>query len=261
MTLAGKHAVVVGGTHGIGLATAQLLQARGARVLVTGSRADNVTAAQRALGPAALVIQSDVTSPPAHAALEAAARRFFGSRDTDDIALDLLFLNVGFGDLVPFTSMTPEVYARHFDTNTRGPVFLAQRLVPLLARGSAIVFTTSVSVNQAFPQLAPYSASKAATYAFAQAMALELRDRDIRVNCVSPGLIHTPTLGFPDTPKHISDPFIHAVEASTAVGRGGNPDEVAKAVLFLAFEATFTTGAELLVDGGIRHLFVGNAKL
>ncbi|KMU77907.1 3-oxoacyl reductase 1 [Coccidioides immitis RMSCC 3703] len=152
--------------------------------------------------------------------------------------------------------MTEDLFDRHFNTNTRGPIFLAKRMIPHMRPGGAIVFTTSVSVDQGHPGMAVYSASKAAIYSFVQTLAAELaRGKDgkegIRVNCVSPGFVDTPTLGVVDAPKEAVAAFADLGRQSTPLARIARPEEVAKAVAFLGFDATFTTGTEFLMDGGV----------
>ncbi|EAS34452.3 short chain dehydrogenase [Coccidioides immitis RS] len=255
----GKNVVIIGGTQGIGLATAKLFLSHGAKVVVTGRRREPVAAAKQELGAAALVLQSDITSLDAHANLERLAEQHLGSGEV----IDLLFLNVGYANLSPVSEMTEDLFDRHFNTNTRGPIFLAKRMIPHMRPGGAIVFTTSVSVDQGHPGMAVYSASKAAIYSFVQTLAAELaRGKDgkegIRVNCVSPGFVDTPTLGVVDAPKEAVAAFADLGRQSTPLARIARPEEVAKAVAFLGFDATFTTGTEFLMDGGLRHLVLAH---
>jgi hypothetical protein len=238
---AGKQAVIVGGTHGIGLATARLLLAGGAEVLVTGREA-SAAAARRELGER--VVASDIADLAAIDALVEQVRARLG-------AIDLLFINAGVAELEPFERVTEASYDRTFAVNTRGAFFTAQRLAPLVRAGGSIVFTTSIASITGTPGMAVYSASKAALGAFAKVMAAELLPRGVRVNTVSPGFIRTPTMGTASSTPEERAAFEREGDAVTPMGRIGTPEEVARAVLFLAFAATFTTGAELYVDGGL----------
>ncbi len=240
--LRGRRAVVTGGSTGIGLATAQALVDRGAEVLVTGRDERTLAAAGRALGPRARVLRSD-------AAVAA---------DLDELAaaagpLDLVFANAGIATLTPFAVETPEAFDRTFAVNARGAFFTAQRLAPLVRDGGAIVFTTSIANVTGTPGMAAYSGSKAAVRSFARVLAAELLPRRIRVNAVSPGFIETPTGGVAGLGEAERAEFARIGDEVTPLGRHGTPQEVARAVLFLAFEATFTTGAELTVDGGLAQ--------
>ncbi|WAS96770.1 SDR family oxidoreductase [Nannocystis punicea] len=238
---AGKQAVIVGGTHGIGLATARLLLAGGAEVLVTGREA-SAAAARSELGER--VVASDIADLAAIDALVGQVRARLG-------AIDLLFINAGVAELEPFDRVTEASYDRTFDINTRGAFFTAQRLAPLVREGGSIVFTTSIASITGTPGMAVYSASKAALGAFAKVMAAELLPRGVRVNTVSPGFIRTPTMGTASSTPEERAAFEREGDAVTPMGRIGTPEEVARAVLFLAFAATFTTGTELYVDGGL----------
>ena len=238
-------AVVVGGTHGIGLAVAQRLLDRGAEVLVTGSDEQRVVEARLALtSPRAHVVQSDVTDL---AAIERLARTIESTLGS----IELLHMNVGFAELQPFTHVTEESYDRAFAINTKGAFFTVQGVAPLVADGGSIVFTTSIADEGGAPGMMVYSGAKAAVLAFAKTFASELMPRSIRVNVVAPGFVETPTMGVRDASEAERRAF-HAIgDSTTPMGRHGTVDEVATAVMFLAFEATFTTGARLTVDGGL----------
>lgn len=258
----GKNAIVLGGTHGIGLATVKALLAGGARIILTGRRLEAVESARAELNndADALVLQSDITSLAAHQEVKDAALRHFGASTGDDTpVIDLLFINVGHGASSFLATETEETYDFSFNVNTRGPFFAAQRLTPLVRPGGSIIFTTSVSIAQGVPSLLVYSACKAAILSFAQTMAAELaQGKDgkpgIRVNTISPGFVNTPTLGFADASPEQRKEFVDLGTKVTPMGRIATPEEVAKAVLFLAFDATFTTGTEFLMDGGMRYL-------
>lgn len=239
---AGKHAVVIGGTHGIGLATVKQLLAGGAEVLLTGRDERNVAAARAELGDR--VLRSDIADVAQIAALGEQVRARLGQ-------LDLVFINAGVAELEVFDNVSEASYDRTFAVNTRGAFFTAQRLAPLVRAGGSIVFTTSIAGTSGTAGMAVYSASKAALTAFARVLAAELVARDIRVNTVSPGFIRTPTMGTASSTAAERAAFEQEGDAITPMRRIGAPEEVARAVLFLAFEATFTTGSELFVDGGL----------
>ncbi len=240
----GASAVVIGGTHGIGLAAAQLLFERGVRVLVTGRNPSNLASARAALGSNATAILSDATRIGDIATLEVTVREAFGS-------IDLLFINLGVAELEPFDRVSEASFDRQFAVNTKGAFFTVQRLAPLVRDGGAIVFTTSVAEEGGEPGMIVYSASKAALVSMASGFAAELLARRVRVNCVSPGFIKTPTHGVAGLSEAERAGFESAGDKVTPLKRNGTPEEVARAVLFLAFDATFTTGARLAVDGGL----------
>lgn len=241
---AGKKAVITGGTHGIGLATARALVDGGAKVLLTGRNAANLGDASRALGSKAVVVASDTSLVADLDALVARTKEELGT-------IDLLFVNAGVATLDPYAQATEASYDRVFDVNTKGAFFAVQRLAPLIADGGAVVFTTSIANEGGYPGMTVYAGSKAALRSFTRGFAAELLPRRIRVNAVSPGFVKTPTMGVSDATAELRDAFEKEGIATTPMKRIGTPEEVAAAVLFLAFDATFTTGVELAVDGGL----------
>jgi NAD(P)-dependent dehydrogenase (short-subunit alcohol dehydrogenase family) len=239
----GKRVVITGGTSGIGLATAKTLDAGGARVLVTGRTPASLAAAAAALGPRALVDNRDVADVDGLADRAAAA---FGG-------VDLLVLNAGATGGAPIEDTTGEQYDDLFAVNTRAPFFTVQRFVPLMPPGSAVVLTTSVANRKGIVATSVYSATKAALRSMTRTFAGELADRGIRVNAVSPGPIDTGILER-SMPADAAKEFLEERRAENPMRRLGEPDEVARAIIFLAFDATYTTGAELTVDGGASQL-------
>ncbi|CAM5687471.1 Putative short-chain dehydrogenase/reductase SDR OS=Streptomyces glaucescens OX=1907 GN=SGLAU_25470 PE=3 SV=1 [Streptomyces glaucescens] len=242
-TLAGKRAVVTGGTIGMGRAIVQALTDRGAEVMYTGRNDQRLAEAQAALDtPLAHPVRSDATDAIAIAAL--------GDQVADRLGgIDYLFINQGIAEFQTIEEVTEESWDRIFDVNTKGAFFTVQRLVPLMSEGGSIVFTT-VSNDRIFPGLSAYSGAKEAVAAFAKVLAAELLPRKIRVNAIAPGFILTPTMGVAELTDEQRAEFIEQGNASTPMGRGGTVEEVAAAALYLATEATFTTGMELPVDGG-----------
>jgi NAD(P)-dependent dehydrogenase (short-subunit alcohol dehydrogenase family) len=240
----GKKAVVIGGTHGMGLAVAQTLIAGGAKVLITGRNGTNLADARQALGSSVHAVRSDIASMADIAALGAQVGQKLGE-------IDFLHVNAGVSELQPFDQVTEASYDRQFNINTRGAFFTTQRLIPLIKDGGAIVFTSSIAEDSGIPGMGVYSATKAALSAFGKVLAAELLPRGIRVNVVSPGFIDTPTMGVAGASAEERAAFIKVGNEVTPMKRHGTPDEVARAVLFLAFDATFTTGERIKVDGGL----------
>jgi NAD(P)-dependent dehydrogenase (short-subunit alcohol dehydrogenase family) len=242
----GKRVVITGGTTGVGLATAKLLLRQGARVLVTGRTQATLDAAREELGENAIVLESDAASLADIDALADRARAELGS-------LDLLFANAGLTRFTPFDAMDEAAYDELLTVNAKGPYFAAQKLAPLMPEGSSVVLTTSIVNVKGVPMVSAYAASKAALRSMTRSLARELLPRNIRVNAVSPGPIETPILD-KVVSKEAADEIKTGLRASNPMKRFGRPEEVAKAVVFLAFEATYTTGAELAVDGGASQL-------
>lgn len=242
-----RRAVVTGGTSGIGLGTVKALLAEGAEVLLTGRSEQTNKAVGRELGSRAHVVRSDSASMADIDALGGAVERTLGT-------VDLVFLNAGYCKIEPFAEVDEAVYDHTFAVNTKAIYFTVKRLAPLVRDGGAFVFTTSVADTVGAPGMSVYSGTKAAIVGFARVFAAELLPRRIRVNAVSPGFIKTPTMGIHGaTPEEVAA-FEREGDIETPMKRIGTPDEVARAVLFLGFEATFTTGAELVLDGGLTAL-------
>jgi NAD(P)-dependent dehydrogenase (short-subunit alcohol dehydrogenase family) len=244
----GKTALITGGTTGIGFATAKLFINEGARVIVTGRAATTIKSAQAELGENAIVVRSDATSFPDMDALVAKVKETFGK-------LDVLFVNAGYGQWIPFEQVTEEVYDEMLNLNAKGPYFIVQKLVPLMPEGSSVVFTTSLANVKAVPALSAYGAAKAALRSMTRSLAGELSARGIRVNAVNPGPIgETDILQKVGMPKEAKDQVYIQMAESVPMKRLGTPEEIAKEVAFLAIDATFTTGAEIPVDGGWSQL-------
>jgi NAD(P)-dependent dehydrogenase (short-subunit alcohol dehydrogenase family) len=243
----GKVAVITGGSTGIGFGTAQALVAEGAQVLITGRTERSLEAAQAELGPGAHWLRSDSASLGDIAALGAHVERSFG-------AVDLVFINAGYCKMEPAAEVSPEEYDKTFAINTRGVFFAVQRLAPLVREGGSFVFTTSIADAVGYPGMSVYSGTKAAILAFARVLAAELLPRRVRVNCVSPGFVKTPTMGIYGVDADQVAAFAREGDELTPMKRIATTDEIARTVLYLAFEATFTTGTEIVVDGGITSL-------
>jgi len=244
----GKTALITGGTTGLGLATAKLFVAEGARVIVTGRNPVTIKAAQAELGDNAVAVASDATSLSDMDALATLVKETFGT-------LDVLFVNAGYGHFMPFEQVTEAVYDEMLNLNAKGPYFIVQKMVPLMPSGSSVVFTTSIANVRAVPTLSAYGAAKAALRAMTRSIAAELLPRGIRVNAVTPGPIgSTDILQKVGMPQEAKDQAYMQMAESAPMKRLGRPEEIAEAVAFMAIDATFTTGAELPVDGGWSQL-------
>lgn len=246
-TLAGKIALVTGGSTGIGLATAQELAAQGAKVYITGRRQAELDAAVTSIGAAAVGIRADVSSL-------ADLDRIYAQIAQEAGHLDILFANAGGGDMLPLGAITEEQFDRIFGINVRGVLFTVQKALPLLVTGSSIILTGSTVSVKGTANFSVYSASKAAVRNLARSWALDLKDRGIRVNVVSPGPVRTPGLGGLVAEEQRQGLF-DMLAADVPLGRIGEPEEVAKTVAFLASDdASFINAAEIYVDGGLAQI-------
>ncbi|WP_294912880.1 SDR family NAD(P)-dependent oxidoreductase [Tatumella sp. UBA2305] len=242
-SLNGKVALVTGGTTGIGLASAQELAKQGAQVYITGRRQAELDAAVATIGHSAIGIRADVSKLAELDKLYDAIGKHSGH-------LDILFANAGGGDMMALGDITEEHFDRIFGTNVRGLLFTVQKALPLLTQGASVILTSSTTSIKGTASFSVYSASKAAVRNFARSWALDLKDRAIRVNAVSPGPIRTPGLGDLVPEEHRQGLF-DALAAQVPLGRLGEPGEVGKVVAFLASDASgFINGTELFVDGG-----------
>ena len=247
--LEGKIALVTGGTSGIGLATAQRFVEEGTYVFVTGRRQAELDAAVQQIGKNSRGVQGDVS-------VAADLDRLFETIRQEKGRLDVVFANAGSGEFAPLGSITEEHFDRTFDLNVKGLLFTVQKALPLMPDGSSIVLNASVVSSKGFPAFSVYSATKAAVRSFARSWSVDLKERKIRVNAVSPGVVVTPAyssaLGMND--EQI-DQFVAQAASTTPLGRSGTPDEIAKAVVFLASDdSSFVTGIELFVDGGMTQI-------
>ncbi|UEJ83323.1 glucose 1-dehydrogenase [Brachybacterium halotolerans subsp. kimchii] len=243
--LAGRTALITGGSTGIGLATAQRFIAEGARVYLTGRRREALAAAAGELGDRAITVRNDVSDLDDLDAL-------FARIAADGNRLDVLFANAGGGEAnQPLHSLQPDAFDRTFGVNVRGTVFTVQRALPLLNEGASIVLTGSSSARRGTAGFGVYSATKAAIRQFGRVWAAELAPRGVRVNTVVPGTTDTPGLRGLAEDSDRADAFVGELANGTALRRAADPAEIADAVLFLASDqSSFITGSELFVDGG-----------
>jgi len=243
--LEGKVALITGGSSGIGLATAKQFVHEGAYVFVTGRRDSELAAAVKEIGRNVTGVQGDVASLDDIDRLFAQIKREKGT-------LDVVFANAGVATYAPLDKITEELYDSIFNINVKGLLFTVQKALPLLPDGASIILNASTAASKApAPDWSVYSASKAAVRSFARTWTTDLKARRIRVNAVSPGFTDTPpwhsTGGAADRMKVIA--------GSVPLGRFGTPDEIAKAVVFLASDdSSYITGAELFVDGGFAQV-------
>ncbi len=247
-TLEGKIAVVTGGSSGIGLATAKRFVDDGAHVVITGRR-------EKELKEAASLISKNVTTVVGDVSRLEDLDRLFAVVKEKHGHIDILFANAGAGTIAPLAVATEAHFDQTFDVNVKGMFFTVQKALPLFRDGGSIILNSSVSNVLGLPGFTAYAASKAAVRNFARGWALELKDRKIRVNCMSPGAIDTPALATTTglTPEQAEQA---AAQFTTQIpmGRRGMPQEIAAAVAFLASdESSYITGIDLPVDGGMAQ--------
>ncbi len=247
MKLQDKIVLVTGGTSGIGLASARLLQAEGARVIVTGSDPARLEEAGRELGPGATVLRADLRSGAEVIALFAEVKARFGR-------LDVLFANAGAGTAGTLAEVSEAQFDAQFELNVKGLFLSVQQAAPLMAEGGSIVLTTSFLHQVGVPGFAILAATKAAVRSFTRTLAAELAPRGIRVNAVSPGPVATPFFGKIGMDETALGQLAAAMTAQVPLRRFGQAEEIARAVLFLASaDASYMTGAEIALDGGLAQ--------
>lgn len=242
--LAGKIALVTGGSSGIGLATARQFVEEGAYVYITGRRQTELDAAGAKLGSQGKTVRADASNLADLDALYAQIQQEKGR-------IDVLFVNAGGGSFAPLGQITEEQYDQTFNTNVKGLLFTVQKALPLIPDGGAIVLNASIVSVQGVANFSVYSASKAAVRSFARTWTSDLKDRKIRVNVVSPGPIDTPGLSGLAKTEEEKRALYAQFAADVPLGRVGKPEEIAKAAVFLASDdASYIAGIELFVDGG-----------
>jgi NAD(P)-dependent dehydrogenase (short-subunit alcohol dehydrogenase family) len=247
--LQNKIAIVTGGTSGIGLATAKTFAAEGAHVFVTGRRKAELDAAIAAIGGNATGIQADSSKLKD-------LDRLFATVKAEKGRIDVLFANAGGGSMLQLGAITEDHFDDTFDRNVKGVLFTVQKALPLLADGASVILTSSTTSVKGTQAFSVYSATKAAVRNFARSWILDVKDRRIRINAISPGPIRTSGLVDLAGPEVAAQQgLLDYLASQIPLGRIGEPEEIAKAVLFLASEdSSFVNGAELFVDGGLAQV-------
>jgi len=246
--LEGKIALVTGGNGGIGLATAKRFVSEGAYVFITGRRTEELAAAVKEIGKNVTGVQGDVSKL-------ADLDRLFAQIKREKGKLDIVFANAGVAKYAWLGSITEELFDSIFNTNVKGLLFTVQKALPLLPDGASIILNASIVGSKGLPTNSVYSATKAAVRSFARTWTTDLKDRRIRVNAVSPGSTDTPGARDLLASSEVGEQRKKMIATVTPLGRFGTPDEIAKAVVFLACDdSSYVTGIELFVDGGLAQV-------
>jgi NAD(P)-dependent dehydrogenase (short-subunit alcohol dehydrogenase family) len=246
--LEGKIALITGGNSGIGLATAKQFVHEGAYVFITGRREPELAAAEKEIGRNVTSVQGDVSNLGDLDRLFAQIKQVKGK-------LDIVFANAGIAKYAPFGTITEEFYDSIFDVNVKGLLFTVQKALPLLPEGASIILNASIVATKGLSSNSIYSATKAAVRSFARTWTTDLKERRIRVNAVSPGSIDTPGLSDLLTSSETGQQRLKMIRSAVPLGRLGTPEEIAKAVVFLASDdSSYITGTELFVDGGFAQV-------
>jgi NAD(P)-dependent dehydrogenase (short-subunit alcohol dehydrogenase family) len=250
--LEGKIAVITGGNSGIGLATAQRFVAEGAYVFITGRRQSELDAAVRQIGKNVTGVQGDVSNLADLDRLYAAVKEQKGR-------IDILFANAGVGEFATLVAITEEHFDKTFGINVKGLLFTVQKALPLFQDGGSIILTASTAASKGVEGFSVYNATKAAIRSLARTWTVDLKQRKIRVNAISPGPIDTPasrlSLSGLVRSEQLGEQLKKNLVSTVPLGRMGSPDEVAKVASFLASDdSSYVTGVELFVDGGAAQI-------
>jgi NAD(P)-dependent dehydrogenase (short-subunit alcohol dehydrogenase family) len=246
--LEGKIALVTGGNSGIGLAAAKRFVTEGAYVFITGRREPELAAAVKEIGRNVTGIRGDVSNL-------GDLDRLFAQIEREKGKLDVVFANAGVAKAAPFGTITEEFYESIFNVNVKGLLFTVQKALPLLPDGASIILNASISTSKGLPTNSVYAATKAAVRSFARTWTTDLKERRIRVNAVSPGPIDTPGLNNLLASSEAGLQRRKMIPSMVPLGRMGTPDEIARAVVFLASDdSSYVTGIELFVDGGLAQV-------
>jgi len=246
--LEGKVALVTGGNSGIGLATAHEFVAEGAYVFITGRRERELAAAVQEIGKNVSGIRSDVAN-------SADLDRLFSQIKSEKGKLDIVFANAGVAKYAPLGDISEELYDSTFGINVKGVLFTVQKALPLIPDGGSIILNASIVGSKGLPANSVYSATKAAIRSFARTWTTDLKARHIRVNAVSPGATDTPGLNELLGSSEVGQQRLKLLSNAVPLGRLAKPEEIARAVVFLASdESSYVTGTELFVDGGFAQV-------
>src|SRR6266480_3001144 len=246
--LEGKVALITGGNSGIGLATAKQFVNEGAYVFITGRREAELAAAKKQIGKNVIAIQGDVSNLDDLDSLFAQIKKERGK-------IDIVFANAGVARYAPIGTITEDFFDSIFDINVKGVLFTVQKALPLLRDGGSIILNASIVASKGLSSNSVYSATKAAVRSFARTWTTDLKDRRIRVNAISPGFIDTPGLNDLLASAQTGQLRLKMISNSVPLGRFGTPEEIARAVVFLASDdSSYITGTELFVDGGFAQV-------
>ena len=246
--LSNKVAVITGANSGIGLATAKLFLEHGAKVVISGRRADALAEATKGLKGDFITVVADVSKDEDNKKLIETSVATYGK-------IDILFLNAGIAPPTPTTDISAEHYHHIFDINVKGPILAVKEALPHINNGGTILFTNSIVHQKGFEGLAVYSASKGALRAYARVLTAEVKDRGIRVNSIAPGPIATPIYDKMGLPAEVVEEMGKGFAAANPLGRFGTSEEVANTALFLASDdASYINGIEIEVDGGMSQI-------
>lgn len=246
--LEGKIALITGGNSGIGLSTAKQFVNEGAHVFITGRRDPELAAAVKEIGRSVTGVRGDVSNLGDLDRLFAQIKREKGK-------LDIVFANAGMAKYAALGEITEELYDLTFDINVKGLLFTVQKALPLLPDGASIILNASIVASKGLSSNSVYSATKAAVRSFARTWTTDLKARRIRVNAVSPGSTDTPGLSDLLASGEAGQERLKMISNTVPLGRLGRPDEIAKAVVFLASDdSSYITGTELFVDGGFAQV-------
>ena len=240
--LSGKVAVITAATSGMALATAKLFVEEGAYVFITGRRKDKLDEAVKAIGRNVTGVQGDASKL-------ADLDRLYETVKKEKGKIDVLFASAGWGEFAKIGEVTEEHFDKTFGLNVRGTLFTVQKALPLFSDGGSIFLNGSIASIKGFPAFGVYSASKAAVRSFARTWLVDLKDRKIRVNILSPGTIDTPIL------DPLGADAKEYFKSQVPRGEIGRPEEIATVALFLASrDSSFVNGVELFVDGGTAQI-------
>jgi NAD(P)-dependent dehydrogenase (short-subunit alcohol dehydrogenase family) len=243
-----KVALVTGGTSGIGLAAAKALAKEGAHVYITGRREQELATAVQQIGGNATGVRGDVSNA-------GDLDRLYAQIESEKQSLDILFANAGTARYAVLGNITEELFDSIFNVNVKGVLFTVQKALPLMREGASIILNASVVASKGLASNSVYSATKAAIRSFARTWTTDLKGRGIRVNAISPGTIDTPGLNELLASGEAGEQRRKMVASAIPLGRFGQPDEVANAVVFLASDdSSYITGTELFVDGGFAQI-------